>query len=155
MYAAFGDKRALFEEALEQYLKTYGAFPVRALQEESNVRRAIERLFLGAAVTFTSADHPPGCLLITATTNCAPQSAVVQKRLRSLRARIVLLVEEKLAGAIASRQLAADVDAHALAIFVVAILQGMSAQARDGATRAELEAIARAALRCWPRRPRR
>jgi TetR/AcrR family transcriptional regulator, copper-responsive repressor len=43
-----------------------------------------------------------------------------------------------------------DINARALATFYAAVLQGMSAQARDGATRAELIEIATAALRGWP-----
>jgi TetR/AcrR family transcriptional regulator, copper-responsive repressor len=37
-----------------------------------------------------------------------------------------------------------------LALFYSATLQGMSAQARDGATREELQTIVRAALCAWP-----
>jgi len=40
--------------------------------------------------------------------------------------------------------------AHSLALYFSATLQGMSAQARDGASREELETIARVALRAWP-----
>ena len=149
MYAAFGDKRALFEEALQHYAQTYGAFTMRALSDP-DARVAVERLLLGAAEEFTSPDHPPGCMLITAATNCAPESASVQKRLRGMRAGLVDALEARIAGTLAGRRLPADGDARALARFFAATLQGMSAQARDGASRAELEAIARAALRAWP-----
>ena len=55
LYAAFGDKRALFEEALGHYMTNYGSFTVEAFRDESDPRAAIERLLLGAAVAFTSA----------------------------------------------------------------------------------------------------
>jgi hypothetical protein len=58
-------------------------------------------------------------------------------------------------GAIASGELPADADARALALYVSTILQGLSAQARDGATRADLEAIVDTAMRAWPRSRRR
>src|SRR5690242_10250406 len=60
MYAAFGDKRALFEEALDLYMKTYGSFFLQTLEEEPDARVAIEHLLLAAAAAFTSSDHPPG-----------------------------------------------------------------------------------------------
>jgi AcrR family transcriptional regulator len=147
MYAAFGDKRALFKEALDCYITSYGAFTIRALQDESDPRAAIERLLLEAAAAFTSADHPPGCM-ISAATNWAPESAAVEKRLRTIRAHSVRAIEEKIANG--PGRLPPSVSARSLALFFVATLQGMSVQARDGASREELEAIARTALRAWP-----
>jgi AcrR family transcriptional regulator len=149
LYAAFGDKRALFNEALEHYMTTYGSFTIRAFRDESDPRAAIERLLVEAAAAFTSAGHPPGCMIITAATNCAPESAAVERRLRTIRAHTVRAIEEKIATG--SRGLPAAASARNLALFFSATLQGMSAQARDGASREELEAVARAALRAWPR----
>jgi TetR/AcrR family transcriptional regulator, copper-responsive repressor len=147
LYAAFGDKRGLFKEALDRYMASYGSF-MRALPEEPDPRAAIERLLLEAAAMFTSGDHPPGCMIITAATNCGPESAAVEKRLRTIRAGTVRAFEEKIASG--PRGLPPRTNAHALALFFSATLQGMSAQARDGATREELETIARTALRAWP-----
>jgi AcrR family transcriptional regulator len=147
LYAAFGDKRGLFKEALDRYMATYGSF-MRALPEEADPRAAIERLLLEAAAMFTGGDHPPGCMIITSATNCGPESAAVEKRLRGIRAGTVRAFEEKIASG--PRALPPCTTAHALALFFSATLQGMSAQARDGASREELETIVRAALRAWP-----
>jgi AcrR family transcriptional regulator len=148
LYAAFGDKRALFKEALDHYMTTYGGFMVRSLEDESDPRAAVERMLLEAAAMFTSADHPPGCMIIESATNCAPESAAVEKRLRSIRASTVQALEEKIANG--SRRLPPRTSARTLALFVSTTLQGMSAQARDGANREELEAVVRTALRAWP-----
>jgi TetR/AcrR family transcriptional regulator, copper-responsive repressor len=150
LYAAFGDKRALFLEVLDRYLRTYGAFTERALAEEPNARDAVARLLHEAAAAYTRPDRPRGCLLITAATNCSPQSTDIAARLRDLRAMGARALEDKIARAVRSGELPADTDAHALATFYAAVLPGMSAQARDGATRADLEQIAEAALRAWP-----
>src|SRR5437660_8698335 len=69
LYAAFGDKRALFLEAVDRYLRTYGAFTARALTEEPTAHGAITLLLHDAAAAYTGPGHPPGCLLITAATN--------------------------------------------------------------------------------------
>ena len=150
LYAAFGDKRALFLEALDRYLRTYGAFTERALAEEPNARDAVERLLRQAATAYTRPDRPRGCLLITAATNCSPQSADIAARLRELRAAGTQALEDKIAAAVRTGELPARTDAHALATFYAAILQGMSAQARDGAARTDLEQVARSALQAWP-----
>lgn len=160
LYAAFGDKRDLFHQALDHYLRTYGAFTERALVEEPNARDAIERLLREAAAAYTRSDRPRGCLLITAATNCSPQSADIAAHLRGFRAKGVRALEAKIAAARRKGELPARTDAHALATFYSAVLQGMSAQARDGATQRDLEQIAEAALQAWPatagtKRPRR
>lgn len=150
LYAAFGDKRALFFEALDRYLRTYGAFTKRALAEEPVARDAVERLLREAATAYTRPDHPRGCLLITAATNCSPQSADIAARLRELRAMGARALEDKIAAATRTGELPAHTDAHAIATFYGAVLQGMSAQARDGATTTDLEQIAETALQAWP-----
>lgn len=150
LYAAFGDKKTLFLEALDRYNATYGAFAVQALAEEPGARAAVERLLHDACAAYTRPDRPPGCLLITAATNCSPHSADVAARLRDLRVQARAALEEKIATAVHAGTLPASTDARALAVFYAAVLQGMSAQARDGATRADLRHIADAALRAWP-----
>ncbi|GAA4967270.1 TetR/AcrR family transcriptional regulator [Yinghuangia aomiensis] len=150
LYAAFGDKQTLFLEAVDRYLATYGAFVARALAEESQARRTVERLLREASAAYTSPEHPRGCLLISATTNCSPQSAGVAARLRELRTGGLRALEAKFADAIQAGKLTADTDAHALATFYAAVLQGMSAQARDGAGKDDLQHIADAAMRAWP-----
>jgi TetR/AcrR family transcriptional regulator, copper-responsive repressor len=135
---------------LDRYLRTYGAFTERALAEEPNARDAVERLLREAAAAYTRPDRPRGCLLITAATNCSPQSADIAARLRELRAVGAHALEDKIAAAVRTGRLPAHTDARALAAFYGAVLQGMSAQARDGATRVDLEQIAEAALRAWP-----
>ena len=155
LYAAFGDKRTLFMEALDRYLRTYAAFTVRALAEEPNARDAVERLLREAATAYTGAGHPPGCLLITAATNCSPQSADIAAHLRGIRAAGLRALEDKIAAAARTGELPARTDAHALATFYAAVLLGMSGQARDGGTRTDLEQIAASALLAWPAARRR
>src|SRR5258708_5290678 len=72
LYAAFGDKRTLFTEALDLYLRNYADFAVRALTEEQTAFGAITRLLHDAAVAYSREGYPPGCMLITAATNCTP-----------------------------------------------------------------------------------
>ncbi|NUR99462.1 MAG: TetR/AcrR family transcriptional regulator [Kribbellaceae bacterium] len=150
LYAAFGDKRALFLEALDRYLATFAAFTKKALDEEPHARDAVDRLLHEAAASYTRPDHPQGCLLITAATNCSPQSAEVAAHLRELRAGGLRALQKKISAAVRAKELPARTDARALATFYSAVLQGMSAQARDGATTADLERIADNALLAWP-----
>ena len=155
LYAAFGNKRDLFLEALERYLHTSGGFTGRALAEAPTARGAVDRLLHEAAVAYTSPDHPRGCLLITAATNCSPQSSDMVDHLRKIRARGLEALEAKLAADVRTTALPRTTDVHALATFYSTVIQGMSAQARDGASQADLEEVVTAALKAWPATPRR
>jgi AcrR family transcriptional regulator len=150
LYSAFGDKRTLFLEALDRYLTTFGAFTVRALTEEPTAQRAITRLLHEAADAYTRPDHPQGCLLISAATNCTPQSDDIKAKLRDIRGAGANALEEKITAAIGAGELPADTDARALGAHYSAVIQGMSAKARDGATRDVLHDIAATAMRAWP-----
>ncbi|MGW6567903.1 TetR/AcrR family transcriptional regulator [Streptomyces sp. NPDC054975] len=151
LYAAFGDKKALFEEVVEAYAVSYGAYGGRALAEEPTARGALGRMLREAAGLFTDPSHPRGCLMISAATNCS--NAEVEQALRERRARNLAAFEERIRRALDTGELPADTDAGTLARLYGAVLQGMSQQARDGATKEELEAVAEAAMRSWPSVP--
>lgn len=150
LYAAFGNKEGLFLEAMELYQRRYGASGVRALAEEPTARGAVGRLLLDAAGAFTMPDTPRGCFVILAATNCTAASADVEAALRDRRRAGERAIGERLARAAAEGELPCGVDVAALAKHYATVLQGMSVQARDGASRSELEAVARLAMRAWP-----
>ncbi|WP_328873764.1 TetR/AcrR family transcriptional regulator [Streptomyces sp. NBC_00287] len=149
LYAAFGDKRALFDEVVVEYGKRYAAFGERALAEEPTARSAVARTLREAAVRYTIPGHPQGCLYIHAATNCT--SPEVEQTLRDRRNATIAAVESRIRADIAAGELPADTDAGTLARHTGAMIQGMSQQARDGASRAELAALAEIALSIWPR----
>ncbi|MFE9682865.1 TetR/AcrR family transcriptional regulator [Streptomyces sp. NPDC006285] len=149
LYAAFGDKRSLFEEVVTAYGARYGSFGERALAEEPTVRAAVERMLREAAAEYTEPGRPPGCLVVHAATNCTTPE--VEESLRARRNANIAAIESRIRAGVAAGELPADTDAAALARHTGAMIQGMSQQARDGATKEELEAVAELAARIWPR----
>ncbi|WP_433540462.1 TetR/AcrR family transcriptional regulator [Streptosporangium sandarakinum] len=150
LYAAFGDKRRLFDEVVERYQRTHGAFTSRALREETTGRAAVARFLRQAAAEYTDPSHPPGCMVISAAVNCGPGSAEVEESLRRLREAGKAAIAERIAGDVAAGRLSSDTDVDALATFYACVLQGMSTQARDGVGREELERVADLAMLPWP-----
>jgi AcrR family transcriptional regulator len=148
LYAAFGDKRGLFEEAVQRYQRTYGAFTARALAEEPTGREAVERMLREAADEYSRPDHPHGCMIISAAVNC--ESAEVTELLRGFREATKAAIKQRIDGDVSAGRLPPGTDTAGLATFYAAIIQGMSTQARDGATREELLAIADRAMAAWP-----
>ncbi|APS17907.1 TetR/AcrR family transcriptional regulator [Streptomyces parvus] len=148
LYAAFGDKRTLFGEVVEVYATLFGGFGDRALTEEPTARRGFARMLREAAAEYTEAGRPHGCMVLSAAENCS--SAEVVAVLRGQRLRNVVAFQQRIQRDVDAGVLPADTDAAALARCTAAVIQGMSQQARDGASRAELEALAEVAVRAWP-----
>jgi AcrR family transcriptional regulator len=150
LYAAFGDKKALFREVVSAYQQTYGAFAMHALASAPTVREGVARMLREAAVAYTDPAHPRGCLVISAAINCTPDSADIEQLLRAERNANVDELELRIRADMESGILPAATNARALAVLTAATVQGMSQQARDGATRSELAAVAEAAMLAWP-----
>ncbi|MFC9299481.1 TetR/AcrR family transcriptional regulator [Streptomyces sp. NPDC057011] len=148
LYAAFGDKRKLFDEVVVVYGGRYGDFAMVALAEEPTARSAVRRILHEAAEVYTDPAHPPGCMVISAAINTTSEE--VAEALRERRNANLTLFESRIRADIATGVLPADTDARELARYAGAVLQGMSQQSRDGATREELEAVAARALLAWP-----
>jgi AcrR family transcriptional regulator len=151
LYAAFGDKKALFKEAVQVYARSpAGAFPGAALREEPTAYRAVARMLREAAAIYPDPSHPAGCLTISAATNVTVQDADIAAFLRDLRNANLAALRDRLSTARQQGELPADADPAALAGYFGAVIQGMSQRARDGADAAELAQIAELALAAWP-----
>jgi TetR/AcrR family transcriptional regulator, copper-responsive repressor len=153
LYTAFGDKERLFWEAIERYVEGPGSGLPRALAEEPTARGAIERLLREAANELTRSSHPRGCMMTMAAMNCTVASSHIQAALAKRRAAAETGMRERILQGVREGELPADTDAAALARLFTAVYGGMSMQAKDGATRAQLLATAEAAMRAWPPAP--
>lgn len=152
LYAAFGDKPALFREALAAYGESpYGAFVRAAFAEEATAFGAVARMLREAAKVFPDPAHPAGCMTINAATNVSPANAEVRDLLRDQRNANLAMMAERLRAGQRDRELPASADAEALASYYAAVFQGMSQRARDGADESELSRTAELALAVWPR----
>lgn len=61
LYAAFGDKKSLFEEVVHAYGRSpAGAFVGAALDEEPTARGAFRRILREAAAVYPDPSHPAG-----------------------------------------------------------------------------------------------
>lgn len=150
LYTAFGDKEKLFLEAIERYALGPGSAGPRALKEEPTARGAIQRWLHESAEELTRSCHPKGCMVVMATTNCSIAAEHVQAALTKRRAAAIANIRSRIQHGIDNGELPADTDAKALSNFYSTVYQGMSMQAKDGATRASLLATVDAAMRAWP-----
>lgn len=136
IYAEFGSKAGLFERAKQRYINGPGGYLARALTRPT-AREVAEAMVHGAVDT--TSGNPDGCLLVGNATGLA--------EFRDMAARQLACRFDQ---AVAAGELS-GVDTLVLARWISAVCQGISIQARSGASRAELHAIADLALAGWPK----
>lgn len=141
LYAAFGSKAELYRETLEQYRRMPRLEPGNPFQEKLDTVTAFELILKNSARLFTAPEHPKGCMVSTAVLNCAEENEPIAHHVTSMRLRTLDVFTARIERGIAEGDLRADADARSLARFLGAIVQGMSVQARDGATTDELFAL--------------
>lgn len=77
------------------------------------------------------------------------EAAELREFIRGLRALTLDRLEERVRLAIAGGEISPLVDTHALSRFAEAVLNGMSVEARSGATVADLRGVAEVAMLGW------
>ncbi|WP_210310424.1 TetR/AcrR family transcriptional regulator [Devosia pacifica] len=149
LYAAFGDKKQLFLEAMRLYAGSPYDLDA-ALAEAPTSREAAHRMLVAAANAFTGELTPRGCLLASATASGSCASQDVQAEVAEVRRQISMRLQRRIDLDKDRGMIPADSDSQALAAMVIALIQGLSTLARDGASRAEILAVATVAISAWP-----
>jgi AcrR family transcriptional regulator len=149
LYAAFGDKEALFRQVLERYEQGPVAYMLEALAEPT-ARGAIERLLKGTVAALSRPQSPHGCLYVQGALACGDESSAMRKELASRRSAGEIALRKRLKKAKDEGELPATADPADLSRFYMAVMHGMAVQAAGGANRAALESVAETALRAWP-----
>ncbi|MGS0685507.1 TetR/AcrR family transcriptional regulator [Nakamurella sp. GG22] len=140
LYAAFGDKDSLFEEASALYFRRTCQAVDRAAARPA-VRDAIAAMLDDTARAHTDAETPLGCLMLT------------EPRLTAQRKDLHRRLTDRIARGVTEGDLPATVAPDELASYLVAVMRGMSGCARDGGSTEDLLAIAGAAMAAIPEPP--
>jgi AcrR family transcriptional regulator len=150
LYACFGNKESLFREIIALYGATAGEPPRRALHEQPTARAAIEAMLCATADSITQPNTPHGCMLVLAAAVGARESRRVRSFLSGLRREMFHAIPDRVARGIADGEIAPSrhgVDA--IVRYYTTVVQGLSVQARDGASRADLEGVVTCAMAAW------
>lgn len=149
LYAAFGDKKALFRKALDRYAEGPACYLREALSQPT-ARAVVQRLLHAAAGMQADRHNPRGCLLVQGALACGEAAESVRRELNARRAAGETAIRRRLQRAQHEGDLPADADPAHLARYLTTVMQGMAVQAAGGATRAELCRVVETALRAWP-----
>ncbi len=150
IYACFGSKEELFRKAMALYGTTSGEPPRRALREQPTARAAVHAMLRATADEITRSDAPHYCMLILAAPTGAVENYAVREVLADRRRGQYTAIKDRLVRSVADGEFTAfSASIDAVARYYTTVMQGLSVQARDGATRAELESVITCAMTAW------
>lgn len=149
LYAAFGGKEDLFREAVALYDRLEGSATERALRDEPTARQAIAAMLCDNAEIYADPDKPSGCLIVLGVTTWTARNETVRKYLAELRALTQEAIRARLERGVAEGDVEPTANLDALASYFNTVLEGLSIQARDGASRETMLAIGDCAMASW------
>ncbi len=150
LYAAFGSKEQLYAEAIRHYGEKGVPQLFGALESAPTARQGVEAFLRFAARGLTCADRPSGCMVVLSSVASEGVTGLADMVLEA-RKKSLKLIEDRLRRGIREGDLAKETKVKEMARFFVTVHQGMSIQARDGASAKELDAVVTAAMQAWPR----
>ncbi len=155
LYAAFGDKRALYQKALDRYRAASRRSLTEALSETYPVRDAIGNVYRIALDSYIPKNWAArGCFMIGSALTEAVSNADVRKGVHQGLRDIEAMFTARFRRSQTKGEIGRSTDPAALARIASAVLYSLAIQARAGEPRKALEATGVAAtdMICGPRR---
>jgi AcrR family transcriptional regulator len=149
LYAAFGSKETLFREAVALYDQVEGTPIQRALDEAPTARASVEAVLRHNAEAYARADQPRGCMIVLSSLLGTPENEAVRRFLKNQRTLGEEALRRRIERGVAEGDVPTWVDSRKVTAFYNTVIQGLSVQARDGATADVLGAIVDAAMSAW------
>lgn len=149
LYATFGCKEELFRQAVRLYDAVEGAGIERALTDGATARAAIEAVLRHNARAYVDAEKPPGCMIVLSALLGTPENREVQHFMAAERRAGEAALRRRIDRGVAEGDVPAGADTATMAAFYTTVINGLSVQARDGASREVLEAVVDGAMAAW------
>ena len=145
LYDTFGDKRALYLQALAQYRDNDHARLRLLFASDQRIKEGFATLLLGISHE-SREEHQRGCLLLSANMEREAKDKVIAEFLLDNQLKTEAIFTDALRRGQASGEVSSKHDPVALARFFVATLQGLRAMAKLNSNRKALEQVAHLAL---------
>lgn len=143
VYAAFGNKQAVYEAAVNHYVATIGSCYLRPLETEPVLRDGLLGFYSAVLDVVTGKHGPLGCVVACTLPAEAGHSKEAQQLLAAMFAMLDGAIVARLRRARAEGEIAADADATLLGQVVTSGMFALSIRARAGANRRALMKLAR------------
>ncbi|MBM7568479.1 TetR/AcrR family transcriptional regulator [Paenibacillus sacheonensis] len=126
LYAAFGDKKELFEAALRKYTAIHASDIRAKLQNRSSVKEGFRAVFEGIVEEGYSEGRYRGCFCINTMVELAPHDEKFEILTREHQMYLSVLFQEAIERGLRSGELEAGMNAKALAQTLVVSLIGLT-----------------------------
>jgi len=150
LYAAFGNKEALFRKALDLYERDKMAYTIAAL--EAPTARGVAERFLQGAFDMQTGTDPKGCLGVISSVACGAEAESIKAEVLLRRVSSEAAMLRRFEQAKADGDLPDHIEPAGLVRYLMAVVQGLSIQAGSGATPAQLSDLVQTTLSLWPGR---
>ena len=148
LYAAFGNKRALYLEALTRYWDMSLNATREALADERPLPEALMLAYDAAlSIYFGGKGSARGCFVIGTAVAEAAEDAAIRSNVAAGLRMIDADFEARFRNAVETGELKSDADPAALAAVASATMHSIAVRARAGARRTELKEMARKAVK--------
>jgi len=141
LYGTFGNKRELFEQALDCYADSMGKQAYLKLMEPNASLQHIRRIFEERVADMCSDEDNKGCLFIHTAMQLAPQDDDLREVLQKFMGRMSKLFAAGLASAQARGEVKADLDLAATGDMLTSTIFGLAVLGRTGFPRETLDGI--------------
>lgn len=126
LYATFGDKRALFERALNRYTERHAVYIEQVLERETRTIPAFVGLLRDAAAGGSGGDPALGCLAVLTLDELSSEEPDLAARALDHQLRLAELFRRKIESGIESGELSRESDAQASADAMLVSLIGLT-----------------------------
>ena len=145
IYAAFGDKHALFQLAVNRYMEMRAQYSGKAL-EEPTLEKVVRALFDNTVAFLTTPGHPARCMTLSEAVGCGVDAAPARDFMIEIRKQNEAVMKERFIKAQKSGELPKGVNVDDYTRYLSTIIAGLSIQAANGSTKAELKRTVQMAL---------
>ena len=129
----------MYREAIGHYERHEGGFAPRALQHPQ-ILSAVRQMLEQAVALYTERAPPVGCMVVSAAGGLSEENQPLAQWLAQQRKDRTAEIVTRLQQAQTDGQLRADAAVPSLGEYYATVLHGLSVQARDGASREQLNA---------------
>ena len=146
LYGTFGNKRELFEAALERYAERMGKQSFLRLLEPEATLDHIRAIFRERVEDMCDQGQSKGCLFIHTAQELAPQDHEIKDVLQKFMRRIAKAFAVGLESAQEQGEIRADVDVKAAGEMLTSTMFGLAVLGRTGFDKATLDGIVESTL---------
>src|SRR5437879_1562167 len=150
LYAAFGNKEALFRKALDLYERDKLAYVSVALAAPT--ARGVAERMLGGALDLQLGPDPKGCLGVISSVACGAEAQSIKAEVVARQASSHEALLRRFEQAKADGDFPEHVDPEGLVRYLTAVGQGLCIQAGNGVAPEELRRIVDTTMGLWPSR---